>query len=48
MKELITKWFPSNFSAGKAEKYNGWAAMIGITSCIGAYTITGKIIPGLF
>ena len=48
MKELIVKWLPSNFNAGKAEKYNGWAAMIGIISCIGSYAITGQIIPGVF
>ena len=44
----ITKWLSSNFNADKAEKYNGWAAMIGIISGIGAYAITGQIIPGVF
>ena len=28
MKETINQWFSSNFNADKAEKYNGWAAMI--------------------
>ena len=46
MKETITQWLSSNFSPDKAEKYNGWAAMIGIISGIGAYAITGQIIPG--
>ena len=48
MKETINQWFSSNFNADKAEKYNGWAAMIGVISCIGAYAITGQIIPGVF
>ena len=48
MKETINQWFPSNFNADKAEKYNGWAAMIGVISGIGAYAITGQIIPGVF
>ena len=48
MIETITQWFSSNFNLVKAEKYNGWAAMIGIISGIGAYTITGQIIPGFF
>ena len=48
MKETINQWFSSNFNADKAEKYNGWAAMIGVISGIGAYAITGQIIPGVF
>ncbi len=48
MKETINQWFSSNFNADKAEKYNGWAAMIGVISSIGAYAITGQIIPGVF
>ena len=48
MLKTITKWFSSNFNADKAEKYNGLAAMIGVTSGIGAYAITGQIISGLF
>ena len=48
MIEIITQWFSSNFNPSKAEKYNGWAAMLGIISCIGAYVITGQIIPGFF
>ena len=47
MIETFTKWLSSNLSADKAEKYNGWAAMIGIISGIGAYAITGQIIPGV-
>ena len=31
-----------------AEKINGRLAMIGIIAALGAYAITGDIIPGLF
>ena len=48
MKEKITQWLSSNFKPDQAEKYNGWAAMIGIVSGIGAYALTGQIIPGIF
>ena len=32
----------------KAEKYNGWAAMLGFLVAIGTYATTGQIVPGLF
>jgi hypothetical protein len=32
----------------EAEKFNGWMAMIGIVAALGAYSITGQIIPGIF
>ena len=32
----------------KAERINGWFAMIGIVAAMGAYTLTGQIIPGVF
>jgi hypothetical protein len=32
----------------KAEKLNGRAAMIGFIAAIGAYIVTGDIIPGIF
>ena len=48
MKEIINQWFSSNFNADKGEKYNGWAAMMGVITGIGAYAITGQIIPGVF
>jgi hypothetical protein len=32
----------------KAERINGWAAMIGFVAAVGAYLITGQIIPGVF
>ncbi len=48
MIEIITQLFSSNFNPIKAEKYNGWAAMIGIISGIGAYSITGQFMPVFF
>ena len=32
----------------KAERINGWAAMIGFVAAFGAYATTGQIIPGIF
>lgn len=32
----------------KAEKLNGRLAMLGIIAAIGAYAVTGQLIPGLF
>jgi len=32
----------------KAERINGWAAMLGIIAAIGAYVTTGQLIPGVF
>ena len=32
----------------KAERINGLAAMIGFVAAIGAYAVTGDIIPGIF
>ena len=32
----------------EAEKFNGWMAMIGIVAELGAYSLTGQIIPGIF
>jgi hypothetical protein len=34
--------------AEKAEKLNGRAAMIGFIAAIGAYIVSGQIIPGVF
>ncbi len=48
MKETTTQWFPPNLNLSKAKKYNGWTAMIGIIPGMGAYVITGQIIPGFF
>ncbi len=32
----------------KAERINGWAAMLGVVVGIGAYVTTGQLIPGIF
>jgi hypothetical protein len=32
----------------KAERINGWAAMIGFVAAVGSYLVTGQIIPGVF
>jgi hypothetical protein len=32
----------------KAERINGMLAMIGIVAAMGAYALTGQIIPGLW
>ena len=39
---LIKKMTP------EAERFNGWAAMIGFVAAVGAYVTTGQIIPGWF
>ena len=32
----------------RAERINGWAAMIGIVAAMGSYLISGQIIPGVW
>jgi len=32
----------------RAERFNGWAAMIGIIAAFGSYATTGQLIPGIF
>ena len=32
----------------RAERINGWAAMIDIVAAMGSYTLTGQIIPGIW
>ena len=32
----------------EAERFNGWAAMLGFVAAISAYATTGQIIPGIF
>ena len=36
------------FMTNEAERFNGWAAMLGFVAAIGAYVTTGQIIPGIF
>ena len=46
--------FPSHDPEGyklmtpEAERFNGWAAMLGFVAAVGAYATTGNIIPGIF
>ncbi len=48
MIETIINWLSSNFFQDNAENYNGWASMIGSDSGVGAYAITGQILPRVF
>ena len=32
----------------KAERINGWAAMIGFVAAAGSYLVTGQVIPGVW
>ena len=32
----------------EAERFNGWAVMLGFVAAVGAYVTTGQIIPGIF
>ena len=43
--------YPTNTNpimTNEAERFNGWAAMLGFVAAIGAYATTGQIIPGIF
>lgn len=31
----------------RAERINGWAAMIGVIAAMGSYALTGDLIPGI-
>ena len=37
-----------NLFTEKAERSNGWAAMIGFVAAVGSYLVTGQVIPGIF
>ena len=37
-----------NTMTPEAERFNGWAAMLGFVAAIGAYATTGNVIPGIF
>ena len=32
----------------RAERINGWAAMIGVIAAMGSYAVSGRIIPGIW
>ena len=49
--KLITQFTTQkgeNLMTPEAERFNGWAAMIGFVAAVGAYVTTGQIIPGIF
>ncbi len=37
-----------NLFTEKAERINGWFAMLGFVIAVGTYLTTGQIIPGVF
>ena len=45
---LQTKQLRRNQMNEKAERINGWAAMLGIVAAMGSYAATGQIIPGVW
>ena len=38
----------NNQMTPEAERFNGWAAMLGFVAAVGAYATTGQVIPGIF
>ena len=38
----------NKFFTEKAERINGWAAMIGIVAGMSSYLTTGQLIPGVW
>ena len=44
--EIVNKFFI--IMTPEAERFNGWAAMLGFVAAVGAYVTTGQIIPGWF
>jgi len=44
----ITYTFLNLIMTPEAERFNGWAAMLGFVAAVGAYVTTGQIIPGWF
>ena len=32
----------------EAERFNGWAAMLGVVAAMGSYAVTGQLIPGIW
>jgi hypothetical protein len=37
-----------NFFTERAERINGWAAMVGFVAGVGSYLVTGQLIPGVW
>ena len=38
----------NNLFTERAERINGWAAMIGFIAGVGSYVATGQLIPGVW
>ena len=52
-REMIPSLLSINFyrrftMTPEAEKFNGWAAMLGIVAAFGSYATTGQLIPGVW
>lgn len=45
---IMEKTKMEKFFTEKAERINGWAAMIGFVAATASYLTTGQIIPGVF
>ena len=45
---IIHKYNKFFIMTPEAERFNGWAAMLGFVAAVGAYVTTGQIIPGWF
>ena len=45
---IIYKYILFFIMTPEAERFNGWAAMLGFVAAVGAYVTTGQIIPGWF
>ena len=45
---IIYKYIIFFIMTPEAERFNGWAAMLGFVAAVGAYVTTGQIIPGWF
>tara|TARA_B100000614_G_scaffold226104_1_gene216202 strand:- start:73 stop:246 length:174 start_codon:yes stop_codon:yes gene_type:complete len=45
---IFISYFDNITMSPEAEKFNGWAAMLGFVAAFGAYATTGQIIPGIF
>jgi hypothetical protein len=49
--QVVHTHYPKNTNilmTHEAERFNGWAAMLGFVAAVGAYVTTGQIIPGIF
>ncbi len=45
---IVYKYYFIIIMTPEAERFNGWAAMLGFVAAVGAYVTTGQIIPGWF